>query len=189
MFKLILLCVIIGINLYLVLEKYFMKSKKNLIIGILSLILLCAVVIGIRTLITGSYAGNYQRSIYNDNSKIASKGDSYSFLNRVCTNEDNKTSLEFTFTGMDTIWKLETSQDTSVNIEYKSEISSGKFKVVLINPDGEVINILEQSTSGDKDVNLINGKSRIKIVGNNARGKLQLSISSNKDVKLIPVNN
>jgi len=90
---------------------------------------------------------------------------------------------------MDTIWKLETSQDTSVNIEYTSEISSGKFKVVLINPDDEVINILEQSTSGNRDVNLINGKSRIKIVGNNARGKLQLSISSNKDVKLIPVNN
>lgn len=49
---------------------------------------------------------------------------------------------------MDTIWQVISNNDTEINIKYSSNIESGKFKVVLIDPYNNVINILEQTELG-----------------------------------------
>lgn len=165
-----------------------MKSRKSLVIAIISLLILGAIIINLNPIIKALYVGSYQRTLYNDNSKIIAEGDSYSFLNKTGINENNETNLEFRFTGMDTIWELDASKDTVIKIDYKSEILEGKFKVVLIEPTDKIINIIEQSATGNKEISIIKGKSRIKMVGDDAKGKLQWTMLSSNDVNITPIN-
>ena len=165
-----------------------MRLKKNITIGGLLILVICPAII-ISVIIKGSYAGDYQKSIYNDNSKITAVANSYSYLNKVGTNENNKTDLEFRFTGMDTIWELEAEKDTDIKLSYNSNISGGKFKVVLITPQEQVIDIIDQASAGEKEIKLVSGKSRIKIVGDDARGNLKMELFGEEGVKIVPLNN
>lgn len=166
-----------------------MNLKRKLIIGTIALIALFSIIKGIQPLTKGLFQSSSKSSIYDDNSKIVSEGDSYSYQSKVGTNVNNKTNLKFRFTGMDTIWELDSKKDATLQIDFKSQISNGKFKMVLISPNNKIVNILEQSITGNKKLSISSGKSRIKIVGSNAYGNLQLYISSKDDVKINPINN
>lgn len=135
--------------------------------------------------ITGCSISEYQKSIYKDDSKIASQADSYSFRNRVGSTSSGKSSVKFgTFYGMDTLWTIEATKETSISLDIDVRVDSGDFKVVLINPDNRVIVIAEGQKSGTQELKLQMGKSRIKIVGSNAKGEAKLSIKDNNNIKI-----
>lgn len=144
------------------------------------------------SLIMLSSCGNInenKQSIYDDDGKIVRSGDSYNYVKKSENSTKYKVGMTFgTFNGMDTLWRLESEGDASFTIEYDSEIDKGKFKCVLISPDDEVINIFEQSEEGIKTYKLLEGTSRIKIVGNNAGGAIAFVVSSDEEISIQKVD-
>lgn len=73
--------------------------------------------------------------------------------------------------GMDTVWKYEASEDTEVTFEWKLNVSSGKAKFVLIDPDGNLSTLVEckAESGGEQDgtetFEMKKGENRVKLVG------------------------
>lgn len=155
-----------------------MNKNSRLIVGLLLFVIIVGL-LNIIPLAKSHYIGKNQRNIYNDDLKIIDQGDSYSFLYKEDISQGNSVDLKFKFIGSDTLWEIETNNEATLNIKYNSNISSGKFKVVLITPENEIINILNESDSGQKEIKLTNGKSRIKMVGLDAEGSLKANINEN----------
>ena len=58
------------------------------------------------------------------------------------------------FSGDDTIWILNSHKDGEITFNYDSTVNSGDFKVVLINPQKGIENILEGTEQGNKTTNI-----------------------------------
>lgn len=167
-----------------------MMSKK-LIYFMVPIIIVLGMDITINRFRDRFYLENNKKCIYNNDSKIASKIDNNSYLEKKGINENCRTDLSFKFTGMDTIWHVISNEDTEINLMYNSNIESGKFKVVLIDPYNNVTNVLEQSESSGSTHNIKKGVSRIKIVGSETKGNLEMIISINENengVDIVAVN-
>ena len=83
--------------------------------------------------------------------------------------------------GMDTIWVFDAEEDKSLEITYIINVSSGKMKLVLINPKGDVSIIAECDTEMSEPIqstlNVESGNNRIKIVaGENTKFDIEISI-------------
>jgi hypothetical protein len=128
-----------------------------------------------------------QRKIYGDDELIAREGDTYTFSTRLGEVEASEANLEFAgFFGMQTMWIMETQKDTEINIHYSLDISSGKVKLVLINPQGTVTTITEQEASDNLSIPLQKGKYRVKLVGSNAKGNIHVSLEdAGPDVQIL----
>lgn len=166
-----------------------MINKKNLIMAIVTVVIVITGIIGVSGYVINNYAGNYQKSIYENDSKIIDKSDSYSYFNQVRSNIDGTLKSKFKFTGMDTIYNLNTKDGGTISINYNANIISGKFKLVLINPDDEVTTIVEGTGKGTKKISLGNGESRLKLVGKNAKGDIKLSIDAKDDIEIEYLDN
>ncbi|SHE80315.1 hypothetical protein SAMN02745195_01155 [Thermoanaerobacter uzonensis DSM 18761] len=137
-----------------------------------------------------SNISSYQKEIYNDNAKIINQGDSYTFLNRVGDIKDNNLKIVYSgFYGMETIWEVESEGKGTVTIKFDSKVDKGKFKLVFITPENKVINVFEQSGKGEKTIQTEKGKSRIKIVGNNAKGQIEINIKTSGYAMLKKIQN
>lgn len=99
-----------------------------------------------------------------DDAFIKEEGDSYTYFIR---NGNYDHFLFQDFSGTETIFRSEISQTIDIKLSFK--IDKGLFKVVLIDPKGN-IEILDQ---GEYQLNLEEGLYRIKIVGSHAFGKLE----------------
>lgn len=133
-------------------------------------------------LITGC-GRNPMLAVYDDDAKIASNTNTYSLINY----EQVQSDLHFTASvekmeGMDTIWVFDAEKDTAVDITYKLNVSSGKMKLVLINPEKEV-SVIAECDSGMEDfvsdtLDIKKGNNRIKIVaGENTQFDIDFTIS------------
>jgi hypothetical protein len=144
--------------------------------------LLCLLVI---TLGGCSSISNYQKSIYNDDTKIAKEADSYSYLKRVGNVKDNKVTLTFEkFNGSDTIWTINTKEDGSINVNFSADIEKGGFKAVIITADNKVSNIFENTINGSREIRVLKGKNRLKFIGDGASGEINITINLGKDMNL-----
>lgn len=149
------------------------KSNRFVILFLFSLIFF----------IVGCEATNYQKSIYNDNSKIAKEADTYivrSYVGNSLKNDTQKIRF-YGFYGLKTLFTLDSYGENRVKVDFEANFGD-KFKVVLVTPDKKVMDIITQSKKGSVTVKIPSGKSRIKIVGNGAQGKLTLTVKSNGDV-------
>ena len=133
-------------------------------------------------LITGC-GRNPMLAVYDNDAKIASNTNTYSLINY----EQVQSDLHFTASvekmeGMDTIWVFDAEEDTAVDITYKLNVSSGKMKLVLINPEKEV-SVIAECDSGMEDfvsdtLDIKKGNNRIKIVaGENTQFDIDFTIS------------
>ena len=82
---------------------------------------------------------------------------------------------------MDTIWVFDAEEDKSLDITYTINVFSGKMKLVLINPKGDVSIIAECDTEMSEPIqstlNVESGNNRIKIVaGENTKFDIEISI-------------
>ena len=141
--------------------------------------------------LTGCTGNNGLRSIYSDNKRLTSQGDSYSFGNRIGDTKAELTELEYSrFFGADTIFFIEVEKSGEIRIDYDSVLSKGKFKAVIISPDDEVLNVFEHEGKGDTQqgtytLNARPGVYRLKIVGDNATGKLKLQSNLDENMKML----
>lgn len=126
---------------------------------------------------------NPMLAVYDDDAKIASNTNTYSLIN--C--EQVQSDLHFTASvekmeGMDTIWVFDAEKDTAVDITYKLNVSSGKMKLVLINPEKEV-SVIAECDSGMEDfvsdtLDIKKGNNRLKLVaGENTQFDIDFTIS------------
>ncbi len=123
---------------------------------------------------------------YNDNKIIAQESENHTHTTYNISN-DSDNNIEFQyggFSGVDTIWILKSKDDDEIIIDYNSKVNSGDFKAVLVNPEKEVETILEGTDQGKKTIKLTKGEYRFKFVGNNANGKVKLSITQNKKIEI-----
>ena len=146
-----------------------MKIKKLFAAGLIAVCLM-----------TG--CANPMVAIYDNDIKIASSTNSYNLSNYEQTAEDGHfTASVEKMEGMDTIWVFDAEEDTSLDIAYTLNVSSGKMKLVLINPTGDVSIIAECDTEMTEPVqsalNVESGNNRIKIVaGKNTKFDIEITI-------------
>lgn len=154
--------------------KQYNKWLSLLIITIISLVLISGC----------SRVNAYQKGIYGDFKKIVKQWDSYTYKKRVGSISNNEGNISFSkFSGMETLWNIRAGEESSITINYDFEIDKGDFKLVLINPKSG-IEILKGSSNGEYEIELMEGKSRIKIVGREAKGKISIVLTSKGDVNI-----
>lgn len=128
----------------------------------------------------------YQKSVYNDNAKIAREADSYSFASRVGKTEGNKLDINFSdFYGKQTIWQIAAAEDCILETNVQSDVT-GQFKICLVNPDKEVAIISEGTNTEKISLNVPKGANSIAIVGNNASGRVSFTIDVNQKAAIVP---
>lgn len=154
--------------------------EKFLLIYLLTIFL---VVIG------GCGVSEDKKAIYNDNAKIAQPNDSFSYRTRQDTVDSNDTfKLIYSgFYGMETIWTLDAKDNGEVTFTCNSTVNNGDFKAVLVYPNQEVETIFTGNQQGDRKIQLTKGKYLFKLVGNNAAGETNISISKNQNVEITKV--
>lgn len=150
---------------------------------------LFATVLAVVFLITGCVDSS-RFDVYDDDQKIASTSNSFNLTNVYQASEDGHfTASVEKMKGMDTLWSIDAEEGITLDITYTLNVSSGKAKLVLINPDGELSIIAECSSEmtepAQSVLNLEKGKSRIKLVATDkAKFDIELSISEGKFEKL-----
>lgn len=125
-------------------------------------------------------------SSYNDRSLILSDEDSYSYQKCVDTGS-TETSLKRDyqgFNGKDTIWMLDAAEDASISLDLSANLSSGKFKVLLVSEDNDITTLLEGDDTQNTSVDLDNGTARIILVGDHASGSCEITLSEINNVRV-----
>ena len=134
-----------------------------------------------------------KQNIYSNNKQIIKESDTYTYLSKVGSGDsvgkDNQFDFKFKgFSGMDTLYIIKAGGNCEVQFSYNCEIYKGEFKAVLITPKKEVLNIVEGSNEDIKTIELDEGEYRLKIVGKDAKGKIQISVEDNPNISLT-INN
>ena len=114
-------------------------------------------------------------SSYNDCNSILSNEDSYTYQKCVDTGStDASLKREFQgFNGKDTI-----SLDLSTNL------SSGKFKVLLVSEENEITTLLEGDGTQNTSIDLEKGTARIILVGDGTSGSCEITLSDISNVSV-----
>jgi uncharacterized protein YxeA len=157
---------------------------KNKILFCICLLFLIGIIIICRVV----FAKN---NIYNNNEKIVKYDYSYNYTNRIGEGENSNDKIDIKYSGFygtDTIWILESKEESEITFNYDSIVNSGDFKAVLINSQNEIENILEGTDQGNKTMKLAKGKYKFKLVGRNAEGKVKISIDKNKSIEVSKPN-
>lgn len=122
--------------------------------------------------------------IYDNESKITSDTNSFNLdgIEQEIEGNSYNATIE-KMEGMDTVWTLDTEEETTVDISYDITLYNGKIKVALIYPDGELTTLAECKSNQDNSSNstsltLPQGEYRIKIIaGENTKFDISLSIT------------
>lgn len=138
----------------------------KLIIGLLFMCMLLA--------LSGCVITTDKSEIYDDFNRIVKQGDSYSYLEKL----GDIDALEFKdFSGMETVMYIEEKSILTLEVDY--DVDKGKFKIVLISPEQEIISLRH----GVHELNLDMKKYRIKIVGDHAYGHVSIKEVCNRVVE------
>ncbi len=137
-------------------------------------------------LLTVFMAGCNVDAAYDDDSLIVKQSDTYARSNSNSSTGDDGLTMTATMSGTETVWEYdaETAMDVKV-FSILSVTEGGRAKLVLIQPDDEVI-ILEENTDNsvytdylEQTVSLKPGNCRIKIVcAESPKFELKLSVRS-----------
>lgn len=123
--------------------------------------------------------------IYDNNKSILQEGDKYSFYHRDGEADEKHIDIKYnSFYGVQTLWVIQIEQESEIKIDYNSLVKSGNFKVVLVTPEQEITTIAEQSSKGAFIVAAPKGKYRVKIVGKNAIGNIQVDLLTHEENKI-----
>lgn len=100
-----------------------------------------------------SGCSNAMADIYDNESKITSDTNSFNLdgIEQEIEGNSYNATIE-KMEGMDTVWTLDTEEETTVDISYDITLYNGKIKVALIYPDGELTTLAECKSNQDKEV-------------------------------------
>lgn len=125
-------------------------------------------------------------SSYNDRNLILSNEDSYTYQKCVDTGStDTSLKREFQgFNGKDTIWMLDVQEDASISLDLSTNLSSGKFKVLLVSEENEITTLLEGDGTQNTSIDLEKGTARIILVGDGTSGSCEITLSDINNVSV-----
>lgn len=145
--------------------------KKRLPILITVIALLYAAIFGTIMLIT-----IFLPSAVYDNQKLLIGGDRANKINYKLSIHDGITTVNCDkMTGADTLWKQKADCDMKLQMDYMFQVTKGKAKLILVNPDDTVITLAECDSDDTTDaavlaeestavLDLKKGENRVKIV-------------------------
>lgn len=127
---------------------------------------------------------NPMTAVYDSDVKIAGPSNTYNLTNiEQSIDGQNYICDVERFEGMDTIWTYEAPADETSELNCLISVSSGKLKLVLIEPDNTLTTIVELTAeTGQEDsrtfpLNLKKGENRIKVVtGADTQFDMELSV-------------
>jgi len=133
----------------------------------------CLAALAAGIMITGcAFTMNPGKRFYDNEKGIAGQTNSYNLTNYSGSQDENTVSGSAEkMEGMDTIWNYTSPDNTEVNLSWKLSVSSGKAKLVLIDPDGNLSTLVECEASAGGEQNgsgtfeIKKGENRVKLVG------------------------
>ena len=127
--------------------------------------------------LTGCGPSEKQRAVYNDDSLIAAQSDTYFYIKHLSTQSGTEYTENFgSFTGSDTLWSGNAKEGQALHVSGSAEIKEGSWKLVLVDPEGNGSVLLEYGGTVDETVDLSDGNWRVKSVGLETKGFIQLTI-------------
>ena len=127
--------------------------------------------------LTGCGPSEKQRAVYNDDSLIAAQSDTYFYVKHLSTQSGTEYTENFgSFNGSDTLWSLNAKEGQALHVSGSAEIKEGSWKLVLVDPEGNGSVLLEYGGTVDETVDLSDGNWRVKSVGLETKGFVQLTI-------------
>jgi hypothetical protein len=139
-----------------------MRKKVISVIGVVIIFILA-----ISAAIRYGFKIDDKGKLFDDDQYIIAEGTSFSFFSK--TGSDDQLQFE-KFSGT---YLLDSFADGSeIEIDLSIQINKGRFKVVLIDPNDQIIDL----TSGINKISTITGEYRIKMVGDNAYGSIVMDI-------------
>ena len=127
--------------------------------------------------LTGCGPSEKQRAVYNDDSLIAAQMDTYFYIKHLSTQSGTEYTEHFgSFTGSDTLWSRNAKEGQTLHVSGSAEIKEGSWKLVLVDPEGNGSVLLEYGGTVDETVDLSDGNWRVKSVGLETKGFVQLTI-------------
>lgn len=148
-------------------------------------LLIILVMVAMVTIIGCSPIVDYQNSIFNDEDKIVKDSDSHTYSVRQGKSKGNETDIKFTsFSGTDTIFKITSDTESAIVFNFESIVDKGDFKVVLITPDDEIVEIVNGEKEGSETIKLKEGISRVKLVGRKSKGQIKMDIDAGEEIKI-----
>ena len=127
--------------------------------------------------LTGCGPSEKQRAVYNDDSLIAAQSDTYFYVKHLSTQSGTEYTENFSsFTGSDTLWSRNAKEGQTLHVSGSAEIKEGSWKLVLVDPEGNGSVLLEYGGTVDETVDLSDGNWRVKSVGLETKGFVQLTI-------------
>lgn len=109
--------------------------------------------------------------LYDDNTKLAGDDFCDHWQAYYYSGGDKLDCAGFLITGSDSILIVHATEKTEIQISAYYELLRGKFKLVLISPDGTVTTIEDEGEGKKKDIILEEGRNVIKMVGQGAKLK------------------
>jgi len=127
----------------------------------------CVFLLGALGIMLSSCSMPQEKGIYyEDEDFIVQEGDSYSYL--TCLGDLSDMEVR-QYSGTQTIFAY--SGVAMINTSVIYDITMGKFKVVLIDPNNEITEL-----NGEQTFSLLGGLYRIKLIGDCAYGKVSINI-------------
>lgn len=157
-----------------------MKKRRNLIVLFIIFIIFI--------IFTG---GVYKDKFPNvdSNGYLANKDESHKSFNSKTNDKSNQNSKSFDFEKFDGKWSLmqfTSNKGNEININDKTKISKGKFYIVVLDSDYNIVaKKNEVNETGDiKFITKEDEKYSIRIVGANASGTFNISVTSTNNIEL-----
>ena len=152
-----------------------MKLIRNMLISALVFIFVGCVLSGCNT----------NNADYDNDAVIAKQGGSSIQLGSLETAINNILTISYrAFGGQKEIWSATSTNEGSITIDYDLNITQGRFKCVLVSPEGDVTVLFDETSAQTITIDLPQGKSIIKFVGDNAGIKLQITVTAEGDAKI-----
>lgn len=162
------------------------RSHNRLVAGAAAL--LCTALAGIGIVAAlGGCAPSQHAAIYDDDARICDNADSYTFVNYRggIDPEGGEVELDFAgFTGKYTLWDLYADGEADATLSGEIAVGSEPYRLVMVTPEDDVIEILEGSGAVDEQLELADGRTRLIMLGKGAKGSVSLELEASDNVRI-----
>ncbi|QSF44230.1 hypothetical protein [Paenibacillus tianjinensis] len=118
---------------------------------------------------------NKQEKLFNNENRLLESGDSFTFENKVGEISSKEADFKFSgFSGVFTVWKINSQNNETITIKIEGSINRGKFKLIQTTEDHQLSTIWIGDKEGNITLEIPKGKSALKWVGKKAAGKIKL---------------
>lgn len=162
------------------------QSKNRLVAGAAALVCTALAGVGLAAAL-GGCAPSRHAAIYDDDARICDNADSYTFVNYRggIDPEGGEVELDFAgFTGKYTLWNLYTDGEAGATLSGEVAVGSEPYRLVMVTPEDDVVEILEGSGTVDEQLELADGRTRLVMLEKNAKGSVALELEASDSAKV-----